>query len=324
MESPPGRLLRLLSLLQSRSEISGPELGEHLGVSTRTVRRDIDRLRTMGYPVDSAVGINGSYRLAAGAEVPPMLFDRDEVVSLTVALRRLHGSGIGPMSGAAARALRKLERVLPPGLARQAETLAAMTVTVGEVVDPALTPAAMARIASACSERLQLRFGYVDRDGAATERRVEPLRLVSMGRNWYLVAFDLDRRDWRTFRIDRLELDGTEVGHRFEQRAIPGGDVAAFVERRIARPWSRLARVRFFAPAERVQRWLPTSQGFVEPEAGDRCVAVVNGHDPVMLANSLIVFGVDFEVIEAEQDVVAALASIGERVERARRASTAT
>ena len=97
MESPPGRLLRLLSLLQSRSEISGPELGEHLGVSTRTVRRDIDRLRTMGYPVDSAVGINGSYRLAAGAEVPPMLFDRDEVVSLTVALRRLHGSGIGPM-----------------------------------------------------------------------------------------------------------------------------------------------------------------------------------------------------------------------------------
>ncbi|MBK6669923.1 MAG: HTH domain-containing protein [Actinobacteria bacterium] len=194
MESPPGRLLRLLSLLQSRSEISGPELGEHLGVSTRTVRRDIDRLRTMGYPVDSAVGINGSYRLAAGAEVPPMLFDRDEVVSLTVALRRLHGSGIGPMSGAAARALRKLERVLPPELARQAETLAAMTVTVGEVVDPALTPAAMARIASACSERLQLRFGYVDRDGAATERRVEPLRLVSMGRNWYLVAFDLDPR----------------------------------------------------------------------------------------------------------------------------------
>jgi predicted DNA-binding transcriptional regulator YafY len=242
MRETPGRLLRLLSLLQMHRDWSGTDLAERLGVTTRTVRRDVDRLRELGYPVPAVMGPIGGYRLGAGAELPPLLLDDDEAVAVTIAL---HTSG---SEEAAQRALSKLSRVLPARLRHRVAALEASLLSLpvrGPVVDPAVLTAVSAAIRAAET----LRFDYVSHDGSASRRSVEPHRLVSWGRRWYLVGWDTGRGDWRTFRADRVSLR-TPNGPRFTHRAPPDGNLTAYLTRTMGRDmWPLRAVLKIHAPA---------------------------------------------------------------------------
>ncbi|WP_410674035.1 helix-turn-helix transcriptional regulator [Amycolatopsis sp. cmx-4-68] len=241
MRETSGRLLRLLALLQMHREWSGTELASRLDVTTRTVRRDVDRLRELGYPVHAVMGPVGGYRLGAGAELPPLLLDDDEAVAVALSLRT---SG----SEAAQRALGKLSRVLPSRLRHRVESLAASTMalpTRGPVVDPAVLTAVSAAIRAAET----LRFDYVDHLGTVSRRLVEPHRLVSWGRRWYLVGWDTVREDWRTFRADRVS-PRTPNGPWFPHREPPDGDLTAYLTRTMGREvWPLRCSLRIHAPA---------------------------------------------------------------------------
>ena len=203
MWDTPGRLLRLLSLLQLRRDWPGPELAARLEVDVRTVRRDIDRLRALGYPVSSTSGAAGGYRLEPGTDLPPLLLDDDEAVAVAVCLRTAAGGTVAGIEEAALRALAKLDRLLPTRLRGRAGALSAATVAMtGQ--RPVIDADDLAAIAAACRDHEVLRFDYRTNDGATSRRTVEPLRLVHTGRLWYLVAWDRDRGDWRTFRVDRI------------------------------------------------------------------------------------------------------------------------
>ncbi|MEO7285838.1 MAG: WYL domain-containing protein, partial [Jatrophihabitantaceae bacterium] len=206
MSETSGRLLNLLSLLQTPREWPGPELARRLQVSTRTVRNDVERLRQLGYPVLASRGAVGGYRLSAGAAMPPLLLDDDEAVAIAVSLGTVTGGAIDGLEETALRALMKLQQVLPARLGRQVDALQSHTARLsrqprGQQVDSNL----LALIAATARDRELMRFDYCDHAGSATERRVEPYRLVNLGRRWYLVAYDVERDDWRTFRVDRIQ-----------------------------------------------------------------------------------------------------------------------
>ena len=244
------RLLRLLSLLQARPDWPGPELARRLGVSTRTVRKDVERLRALGYPVHAAPGVAGGYRLGAGAVLPPLLLEDDEAVVVVVGLRAAAGGGVAGGEETALRALAKLEQVLPARLRRRVNALHTQTVSVTAGA-PAADPAVLLAIAGACRDRQRLRFEYRAHDGALSRRDVEPYRLVCWGRRWYLLAWDVERQDWRTFRVDRLALRPPH-GPRFAPRALPAEDVAAYVSAGVgAALWEVRATVLLHAPASR-------------------------------------------------------------------------
>lgn len=231
------RLLRLLSLLQMRPEWSGPELAERLGVTTRTVRRDVDKLRGLDYPVEVDLGPTGGYRLGAGAQLPPLLLDDEEAVAVAVTLQTAAGSaGIAGLEEKALGALVKLERLFPERLRRRVAAVGVSRVPTR--AGPSVDAASLVAVGGACRDRRVLDLDYTALDGAATRRRVEPHHLVSWGSRWYLVAFDLGRADWRTLRVDRLQPrvgpDGLATGPRFTPRELPGGDPAAFVSDRVA------------------------------------------------------------------------------------------
>lgn len=199
------RLLRLLSLLQAHREWSGPDLADRLGVTPRTIRRDVDRLRELGYPVNASPGTGGGYQLGAGAELPPLLLDDDEAVAVAVGLRTAAGQGIEGIGETSVSALAKLEQVLPNRLRRRVGALNAFTVPMLRDPQPsAVDPGVLTELANACRDRERLRFDYRDHGGSPTRRTVEPHRLVCTERRWYLVAWDVDRDDWRTFRADRI------------------------------------------------------------------------------------------------------------------------
>jgi predicted DNA-binding transcriptional regulator YafY len=291
------RLLRLLSLLQARRDWTGPQLAERLGVTTRTVRNDVERLRRLGYPVHSTLGADGGYRLGAGAALPPLLLDDDEAVAVAVGLRTAAGGTVSGIEETSLRALAKLVQVLPPRLRRRVSALQAYTVPIagpGPVVDAGV----LAVIASACRDEVQLRFDYRDHDGAATLRTVEPHRLVHTRGRWYLVAWDLDRRDWRTFRVDRTR-PREMTGPRFVPRPLPGdGDVAAYVTTAIGTAlWRYRARIRVHAPAATVAPRLP---GGIGVEAADEhtCLLDVGADTVHMIAHYIGLLDVDFEIIE--------------------------
>ncbi|SDE72942.1 Predicted DNA-binding transcriptional regulator YafY, contains an HTH and WYL domains [Blastococcus fimeti] len=255
MANPGNRTLRLLSILQQRRHWAGGELAERLGVSLRTLRRDVERLRELGYPVEAQPGVDGGYRLAPGAALPPLVLDDDEAVALTVGLQAAASSAVAGMAEASVRALTTVIQVLPARLRRRADALSAMTVpapggTSGAVVDPQVLVA----VAGACRETERLEFRYTAADGARTERLTEPFRLVAMGRRWYLVAYDLGRGDWRSFRLDRLS-DPRGTGQRFAPRPLPAEDAAAFVRHGTdARSAAHLVEALVEAPAEDVRR----------------------------------------------------------------------
>lgn len=260
MLDPTARALRLLSLLQTHRFWPGGELAEELAVSARTLRRDIDRLRELGYPVDATPGAAGGYRLAAGSHLPPLLLDDDEAVAIAVGLRAVATAAMSGIEETSLRALVKLEQVLPDRLRRRVAALHGnVSVLRWSGGDELIDPEALALLAQACRDREEVRFEYVRRDGEASSRLVQPHQLVSAGHRWYLVAWDVRRADWRTFRLDRLERLRL-AGARFDERPLPGGDPAAFVAASLRQtPMSHVATVIVHAtPAELadVARWL--------------------------------------------------------------------
>ncbi len=247
------RVLRLLSLLQTRREWSGADLADRLQVTVRTVRRDVDRLRELGYPVDSARGHAGGYRLAAGTDLPPLLLDDEEAVAIAVALRTAAG-GLTGIEETALRALAKLEQVLPRRLRGQVTALQSSVAGIAwEDRGPRADPALLGALAVACRDHEILAFCYTARGGAAAPRRVEPQHLVASGPLWYLLAHDTDKDDWRVFRLDRI-TDLTLTGRRAPARQLPGDDPAAFVAARLsAAPTRHRALATVQAPADEVR-----------------------------------------------------------------------
>ncbi len=289
------RLLRLLSVLQARRDWSGAELADRLEVDVRTVRRDVDRLRQLGYPVHSVSGPGGGYRLGAGADLPPLLLDDDEAVAVAVSLRTA-SAGIAGIEESAARALAKLEQVLPPRLRGRLQAVEASTERVPpDRAVPEVSSETLASMAAAIRDRVRLRFDYRAHDGSESSRLVEPHRLVTWGPRWYLLAWDVERDDWRTFRLDRIAVRAT--GDRFTPRPLPGGDAAAFVARGAsAAAWRWRAQVVVEAPAEWVVARINPSVGVVSPVDEATCLLDTGAESLDELGVYLGMLGVGFRV----------------------------
>ncbi|MNW53148.1 bifunctional biotin--[acetyl-CoA-carboxylase] synthetase/biotin operon repressor [compost metagenome] len=259
------RFLRLLSLLQTHRYWSGDELAERLDVSLRTVRRDIDRLRDLGYPVQADRGVGGGYQLASGTALPPLVLDDEEAVALVVSLQSTVHSGSSALAEAALRAMGKVVPVLPARLRKRAQALTASTVPLNSqssATDP-VDPAVLVALAQACRDHERIAFDYKDAKSAETSRRVEPVQLVNVGNRYYLVAFDLDRDDWRSFRVDRA-LNHSPRALRFAPREVPGGDAAAFVRVGLRGSGQPEVSARIQASAEKLEpligRWFQIQQ----------------------------------------------------------------
>jgi predicted DNA-binding transcriptional regulator YafY len=312
---PTARILRLLSLLQTYRHWGGDELSERLGVSPRTLRRDVDRLRELGYPVDTTRGTGGGYRLSAGTRIPPLLLDDDEAVAIAVGLRTAAGGGVTGIEETSLQALAKLQQVLPPKLRRRVDALADATeTTVFSSRSPSVPADVLVAIAQACRGREQLRFSYAAADGTGSSRLVEPHRLVARGRRWYLVAWDLQRDAWRTFRVDRLERPFAN-GIRFTPRELPAEDAAAYVAQALRSvPQRHEALLAIALPAaevaERVPRWIgePTADG------PDRALLRVTNDNPEWLALTLTMLDPPATLIDATPEVRAHLTHLRDKL----------
>jgi predicted DNA-binding transcriptional regulator YafY len=281
MVQTSARLLALLSLLQVRREWTGQELADRLEVGPRTIRRDVDKLRSLGYPIEAAPGVAGGYRLGNGGELPPLLLDDAEAVAVAVGLRTAAAGGIAGIEETSVRALTKLEQVLPGRLRRRVSALSAATSAFG-VEGPRIDPEVLASLAGACRDQMRLRFSYVARDERSSTRVTEPAAVVYSGHRWYLVAFDLDRDDWRTFRLDRIR-GRVRIAERGTRRTVPGGDPAAFVRERLRGVREGEAsevvpgRIRIGAPAASVRGRVPSRYAVVEPDGEVTCVVTTRG-----------------------------------------------
>jgi predicted DNA-binding transcriptional regulator YafY len=279
MVQTSARLLALLSLLQMRREWTGKELAERLEVGPRTIRRDVDKLRSLGYPVQAAPGVAGGYRLGNGAELPPLLLDDAEAVAVAVGLRTAAAASIAGIEDTSVRALAKLEQVLPSRLRQRVNALGNATSAFG-VDGPAIDPDLLATLAAACRDGHRVRFSYTRKDETASQRTTEPSAVVHSGYHWYLLAFDLDRDDWRTFRIDRIR-GRVRTGERGRRRAVPGGDPAAYVQSQIRvagrEPEAAPGRIRLAAPVGSIRSRIPTRHATVEPDGEDHCIVTTCG-----------------------------------------------
>ena len=309
MPKTSARLLSLLSLLQACRDWPSERLAERLGVSPRTVRRDVDRLRELGYPIAASKGPDGGYRLGAGSELPPLLFDDDQAVALTLALQLATTAGAG-IEEAAERALHTVRQVLPARLRHRVDTLQITAVPVpqgrAEVERDVLVA-----LSAAVHAREELRFDYrrpVNGDGS---RRVQPHHLVTWGGRWYLVAWDLDREDWRTFRADRI-TPRTPTGPRFTPRELPGGDVAAFVTAKFrgVEGWPCRGEVILDRPADEIAEF--ADDALVEPVDDGRCRFVAGSWSWPALAAMIGRFDADFQVI-GPPELHEAVAALGRR-----------
>ncbi|MFC6884482.1 helix-turn-helix transcriptional regulator [Actinomadura yumaensis] len=315
----PGRLLRLLSLLQSRREWSGAELAERLGVTGRTVRRDVERLRALDYPVEGTTGTAGGYRLMSGRNVPPLLLDDDEAVAVAVGLMTGAGGSVAGIEESSMRALAKLERVLPARLRPRLAALGGVTVAVPRRDAPRVDPGVLAALASCCRDRVVVSFGYRSRVEEVSVRRVEPHSLVTMAGRWYLVAYDPGREGWRTFRVDRIE--GPSGTHRrFEARELPAEDAAGFLTRSFARASYRYsARVRVALSAERVRAGVfGPVLGEVEDVGAEGCVVRLSADSVELVVQSVLAvaaLGADFSV-EASEEVAGRVREVAGRLAR--------
>ncbi|MEO8178655.1 MAG: YafY family protein [Deltaproteobacteria bacterium] len=309
------RLLRLLSLLQARRFWAGAELAERLEVTSRTLRRDVDRLRSLGYPVNATSGVAGGYQLGTGAALPPLLLDDDEALAVTLGLRTAASGTVTGMEEAAVRALTKLEQVLPQRLRRRVKALHAAVVPIHRV-GPSIDPALLTSIAGACRDQEQLAFRYADRQSTASQRQVEPHGLVHAGSRWYLVAWDLDRADWRSFRVDRITSQPT-AGRRFVPRPVPHGDVGAYVTRSLTtHVYLHQARVLLHAPIETVAERISPIAGRLERVDAEHCVLETGGHSLAMLGLYISFLNVEFTVLDPPE-LRAELRALAERLVRA-------
>lgn len=313
----PARLLTLLSLLQTPREWPGGELADRLGVSRRTVRRDIDRLRELGYPVQASKGADGGYRLVAGKAMPPLVLDDEEAVAIAVGLRAGAGHAVEGLDEASVRALAKLEQVLPGRLRHRVATLQAATTPLTSGDGPSIAPETLTVMASTVAGHERLRFAYRAADGTESRRLTEPHRLVSTGRRWYLVAYDIDRDDWRTFRVDRVS-EPFATGARFAPRELPTGSAAEYLRRSMQRRQESYDfEVTFAAPAEFVAARLPNWLGTPEPLADHRCRLRGTSADAVQrVAFRLAMLECDF-VVHQPEELMAAVRELGARLSRA-------
>ena len=306
------RALRLLSMLQVRREWSGEELSDRLSVDVRTIRRDVDRLRELGYVIDASAGPGGGYRLGPGTATPPLLLDDDEAVAVAVALGAAAGSAANT-DDVALRVLAKLDQLLPRRLRRRLSALPAVTVS---LVSPHSTVSlsVLAAIAAACRDQLQLRFSYRDNRGVVTGRTVEPMRLVHTGRRWYLAAWDVERSDWRTFRVDRVQPNPRLAqGARFAPRQ-PPEDFATLVSRSIAAsPYRYRVRLKVKGSVAEVRARVPPWIGVLEPADDSHCILTAGGDTYETIVSLIVHTGVDFTLLEPPElaqpihDVVARL-----------------
>jgi predicted DNA-binding transcriptional regulator YafY len=289
------RLLRLLSLFQARRYWSGASLAERLEVTARTLRRDVDRLRSLGYPVHSTSGIAGGYQLGAGATLPPLLLDDEEAVAVAVGLRTAASGTVTGLEEASVRALTKLEQVLPSRLRHRVAALNSAVVPLLPA-GPAIDAGTLSLIAGACRDNESLRFSYRSHDGTASSRIVEPHRLVHTGRRWYLVAFDTNRENWRTFRLDRI-APKIFAGARFTPRQPPDRDLAAYVSKSVAwAPYKYRASVKLHASAETVAEVIPQTVGLLEAIDQKACILHTGAESLDRLCVWLALIGFEFEV----------------------------
>lgn len=305
------RLLKLLSLLQAHREWSGTELADRLEVDVRTVRRDVAKLRTLGYPVTAAPGVAGGYQLAAGAQMPPLLLDDEEAVAVAVGLRTAASGSISGIEESSVRALAKLEQVLPLRLRGQVNALQSVTVSTATSRDP-VDATALTIIATAARDRQRIRFEYRTHTGDESIRNVEPHRLVHTGRRWYLMAFDIDRHDWRNFRVDRMK-PRTPTGPGFAPREIPPFTVAEF------RAWEHSryrARFTLHAPIADVAAKIPPRYGLLESVDEHTCTLHSGADWLDRLIMGVLWLGVDFEVHEPPE-LVDYLRTLTDRLARA-------
>ncbi|PDP88196.1 transcriptional regulator [Glycomyces fuscus] len=288
------RVLMLLGLLQQRRVWTGPELADRLGVTPRTVRRDVDRLRALGYPVHASQGVGGGYRLGPGRDLPPLLLDDEEAIATVVSLLAGAGGADGGAGDAALRALTKLDRVLPTRLRHEVRTLAGSVESFGAGRTP-VDPEVLMTLAGACRDEVETGFDYPSGSGVR-RRRVEPYRLVASDRRWYLLAYDLDRDGWRSFRVDRMAGVSARTW-RFHPRTAP--DAAAYVQEGVAsRVYPRRARFLVHAPAETVRAQIPASAAVVRRRGSRSCEVLSGGDDLDFVLMHVLLLGHDFEVLD--------------------------
>ena len=309
------RLLRLLSLFQAQRYWSGAELAERLEVTARTLRRDVDKLRSLGYPVNSTAGTAGGYQLGAGATVPPLLLDDEEAVAVAVGLRTAASGTVTGIAEASVRALAKVQQVLPARLQRRVTALTSFIEPLaytGPVVDAEV----LSLIAGACRDCEKLRFRYRARDGAGSQREVEPHRLVHTGRRWYLAAWDTDRNNWRTFRVDRIEQRPV-TGLRVTPRAAPDGDFAAYVSRSVSTAgYDYQAVILFHAPLEKAAERIPAAAGKLDAVDEHTCLLRTGATSLEMLSMYLAWTGFEFEVREPPE-LIERMRAVADRFRRA-------
>jgi predicted DNA-binding transcriptional regulator YafY len=310
------RLLRLLSLLQSRRDWTGAELAGRLDVGLRTVRRDIDRLRELGYPVDAAPGVAGGYRLGVGAALPPLLLDDEEAVAVAISLHAATTGSVAGLEESSLRALTKLEQTLPSRLRHRVSAFQASTVPLAGPGPDRPDPGLLTELAAACRDQRRVRLRYPGREGVSP-REVEPHRLVHTPRRWYLLAWDLGREDWRTFRVDRIDGPLGPPGPRFTPRQPPADDVAAYVSQSIASaPYRHQARILVRAPAAEVARRASPAAGRLEAVDEHSCVLHTGSDSLDELALYVAIKGFDFEVLDPPE-LVPVLRALADRLARA-------
>lgn len=308
------RLLRLLSLLQSRRDWTGPELADRLDVTARTVRRDVERLRALGYPVHAAPGTAGGYRLGAGAALPPLLLDDEEAVAVALCLRTGAGGTVEGIEETSVRALAKLEQVLPSRLRHRVQSMQAVIVQPRRP-GPTVNQQVLTVLGAACRDRERLRFDYRDHGGAASRREVEPYRLVHHGRRWYLLTYDIDRADWRTFRVDRIEPK-SPTGPRFTPRELPE-DAGAYVAKGVtSRAYRYQAVIVLHTSADVLAQYNWSGFGTVTALAEDSCELRTGFESLDALAMYIGMLGVDFEIKEPPELAVH-LRAVAARLSRA-------
>jgi predicted DNA-binding transcriptional regulator YafY len=309
------RLLKLLSLLQAPREWPGSELAGRLQVSRRTIRRDVERLRGLGYPVEATMGTGGGYRLVAGTAMPPLLLDDDEAVAITVGLATAARHPVQGIGEASVRALAKLEQVLPSRLRYRVRSLNAATAPLPAGDGPGVDPGLLTTLATAITGRERVRFGYQAGDGTGSTRLADPHRLVAAGRRWYLLAYDNDRQDWRIFRTDRIR-DLQPTGTRTPPRDLPA-DAAAYVAGRLhslAPTYRAIATLH--APAADVARRLGGAASDVTATGERTCRLETHADTLEWLAFRLILSGCEFEVHQPPE-LAGYLRALGARLTRA-------
>lgn len=305
-EGTTERVLRLLSLLQRRASWTASELSGELGVTDRSVRRDIERLRALGYPVHALPGVGGGYRLGAGKDLPPLLLDDEEATATAVSLRMAAGGTVSGIGGAALRALAKIDQVMPPRLLSEVRAVQGSTESLGGTQE--VDVEVLTTLAHACRDRVRVRFWYASSGSELRERDVEPVRVVAAGWRWYLMAYDLDRSDWRTFRLDRMTKVAATT-FRFREREYP--DPVEYVQRSVtASPYQHLAHVRLHAPAGQVRRRVPAQVARIEDDDAEGwCLLTAGADDLNWLALHIALLGLETEILDPPElrDAAAAL-----------------